>query len=216
MRPNEFPAGFDLTAMLDVKNIGRSSTLQLACEDGDAPVSTLRIGQQTATYSLQQLSLDQLFLSYDTSALPAGCSLEAVIDNGRAGKSQPFTLAHIVRLPQIDAFNASTDPAPAGMHGYTLIGRNLEMIEKTGWDQNNGVEVPSLPAPISGEGQKQSLSVNLPEQSGPPADLYVWLRGDAAGRATTIKNPAPAQAPPQPVPPAQSPAPMPQAPAPPK
>jgi hypothetical protein len=226
MRPNEFPAGYDLTAMLDVKNISRSSALQLACEDGDAPVSTLRIGEQTETFSLQQLSQDQLFLSFDTSGLPAGCSLEAVIDNGRAGKSQPFTLAHIVRLPQIDAFNATSDAAPSGMHAYTLTGRNLEMIEKTGWDQKNGVEVPSLPAPIPGEGQKQSLSVNLPEQSGPPADLYVWLRGDASGRATTIKNPAPAQAPSQPLPlapvppqsapPAQAPPPAAQTAAPPK
>jgi hypothetical protein len=205
MRPNEFPAGFNLTAMLDVKNIVRSSTLELACADGDAPVSTLRIGQQTATYSLQQLSQDQLFLSFDTSALPAGCSLQAIIDNGRAGRSQPFTLAQIVRLPQIDSFTASADPAPSGLRAYTLTGRNLEMIEKTGWDQINGAEVPSLPAPIPGEGQKQSLSVNLPEQSGPPAELYLWLRGDAAGRATTIKNPAPVPAPPQPQPSTQAP-----------
>lgn len=189
--PNEFPAGYNLTAMLDVKNIARSSTLRLACEDGDTPAATLRIGEQTATYSLQQLSQDQLFLSFDTSGLPAGCSLGAMIDSGRAGKSQAFILAHIVRLPRIDSFNAATDPAPSGMHVYTLTGRNLEMIEKAGWDQTTGVEVPALPVPIPGEGQKQSLSINLPEQSGPPANLYLWLRGDTAGRATTLKNPAP-------------------------
>jgi len=195
--PNEFPAGYNLTAMLDVKNIARTSTLQLACEDGDAPGATLHIGEQTASYSLQQLSQDQLFLSFDTSALPAGCSLEAVIDSGRAGKSQPVILAHIVRLPQIDSFDAGTDPAPPGMHVYTLTGRNLEMVEKVGWDQTTGIDVPGLPVPISGQGQKQSLTVNLPEQSGPPANLYLWLRGDTAGRATTIKNPAPAKAPTQ-------------------
>jgi hypothetical protein len=195
--PNEFPAGYNLTAMLDVKNIARTSTLQLGCEEGDMPGATLHIGEQTASYSLQQLSQDQLFLSFDTGALPAGCSLEAVIDSGRAGKSQPFVLAHIVRLPQIDSFNLGADPAPSGMKVYTVTGRNLEMIEKAGWDQTTSVDVPGLPVPISGQGQKQSLTVNLPEQSGPPADLYVWLRGDAAGRATTIKNPAPAEAPAQ-------------------
>jgi hypothetical protein len=196
-RPNEFPAGYNLTAMLDVKNIARASTLQLACEESDVPGTTLHIGEQTASYSLQQLSQDQLFLSFDTSSLPAGCSLEAVIDSGRAGRSQPVVLAHIVRLSQIDSFDVSTDPAPAGMHVYTLTGRNLEMIERVGWDQTTGVEVPGLPVPISGQGQKQSMTINLSEQSGPPADLYLWLRGDAAGRATTLKNPAPAQAPAQ-------------------
>lgn len=196
--PNEFPAGYNLTAMLDVKNIARSSTLLLACADAGAPGATLHIGEQTATYSLQQLSQDQLFLSFDTGALPAGCSLQATIDNGRAGKSQPFALAQLVRLPQIDSFQISTDPSSSGMSLYSLSGRNLEMIEKVGWDQATGVDVPGLPVPIPGEGQKQSLTVTLPEQSGPPANLYLWLRGDTTGRATTIKNPAttasPAQA----------------------
>ena len=40
------------------------------------------------------------------------------------------------------------------------------MIEKVGWDQTNGSEMPGLPSPIPGQGQKQSLHVNLPD---PPA-----------------------------------------------
>ncbi len=209
-RPNEFPAAFTLTAMLDVKNIARGSVLQLGCADSLQSPATLEIGQQTATYSLQQLSPDQLFLSFDTSALPAGCSLQAVIDNGRAGKSQPFALANIVRLPQIDSFVSSTDPVAKGMHAYVLTGLNLEMIAKVGWDQSTGVDVSALPAPIPGQGQKQSLSVVMPEQSGPPANLYLWLRGDSAGRATTIKNPAPVAAPAPPTPPSTpAPAPVP-------
>jgi hypothetical protein len=193
-RPNEFPAGFTLTAMLDVKNIARGSALQLTCADDAAPAVRLHIGEQTATSRLEQLSPDQLFLSFDTTALPAGCSLEAELDNGRAGKSQAFALANIIRLPQVDSFTVGTNPAPKGMQGYTLTGNNLEMIEKVGWDQTTGVDVPGLPVPIPGPGQKQSLGVNLPEQSGAPADLYLWLRGDTAGRATTIKNPAPSDA----------------------
>lgn len=192
MHPNEFPAGYNLTAMLDVKNIARTSVLQLACDEEDGSgAAALHIGQQTASYSLQQLSQDQLFLSFDTSALPAGCSLQAVIDNGRTGRSQPFILAHIIRLPQIDSFALSADPSPKSTHVYTLTGRNLEMIEKVGWDQSTGVDVQGLPTPVPGEGQKQTLSITLPEQSGPPSDLYLWLRGDTTGRATTLKNPAP-------------------------
>lgn len=197
-RPNEFPAGYNLTAMLDVKNIARASTLQLACADDPTTAASLYIGRETQSYSLQQLSQDQLFLSFDTSALPAGCLLQAVIDNGRAGKSQPFVLAHIVRLPQIDAFAVSTDAASKNMRAYVLTGRNLEMIEKAGWDQVTGLDVPGLPVPIPGEGQKQSLTIDLPDQSGPPANLYLWLRADTVGRATTLKNPAPSDTAPAP------------------
>lgn len=208
MRPNEFPAGYNLTAMLDVKNIARGSTLQLACADDPATAAALHIGLENQSYSLQQLSQDQLFLSFDTSPLPAGCSLQALIDSGRAGRSQPFVLAHIIRLPQIDSFTLSADSAPKNMHTYVLTGRNLEMIEKAGWDQNVGLAVEALPVPIPGEGHKQSLTIDLPEQSGPPADLYIWLRGDAGGRATTLRNPAPSNsAPPAPAPSPAAPAP---------
>ncbi len=108
---DEFPAGYTLSAMLDVKNMVPASTLRLACADDVGPHTSLHVGEETATSSLNQLSQDQLFLSFDTAPLPAGCSLQAVIDNGRNGKSQPYTLAHIVRLPRIDSF----DPVPASV-----------------------------------------------------------------------------------------------------
>jgi hypothetical protein len=204
MRPNEFPAGSTLTAVLDVKNIEHRSLLRLSCEDDTSPRASLQIGQQTANLSLQQLSPDQLFLSYNTAALPAGCDLQAAIDNGRDGESQPFDLAKIVLLPQIDSITASTAnvPAPNGATAYNITGQNLEMIQKAGWDQTNGIEPPSLPNPLPGQAQKQSLTVNLPA---PPANqpfLYLWLRGDQAGRATTINVPVPL---PVPTPPAAKP-----------
>lgn len=192
IHPDEFPAGYTLTAMLDVKNIERKSVLRLACDDDVGQNAALRVGEETATWNLQQLSQDQLFLSFDTSALPAGCSLDAVLDNGRDGRSEPFTLAHIIRLPQIDSFTAG-DAAPNGSHSYLLTGQNLEMIEKAGWDQTNGIEIGGLPTPIPGPGQKQSLPMTLPDPlpNAPNAEavLYVWLRGDKQGRATTIKAP---------------------------
>jgi hypothetical protein len=193
----EFPAGSILTAVLDVKNIQRKSTLRLGCSDDVGPQSSLHVGEQTATWSFQQLSPDQLFLSFDTSALPAGCSLEATIDNGRDGKSQPFLLAHIIRLPQVDSLTPSS-AAPNGPQSYTLTGQNLEMIEKTGWDEANGIDVTALPTPLPGPGQKQSLEVHLPPLPNFQALLYVWLRGDKQGRVTTTKGPPP----PPPAPPA--------------
>ncbi len=191
IKPSEFPAGYTLSAMLDAKNIEPNSVLRLGCADDAASPAFLRVGEQTSTSSLQQLSEDQLFLSFDTSALPAGCSLQAVIDNGRDGKSLPYTLAQIIRIPEIENFQVTGDPLVNAMHTYALVGRNLEMIEKVGWDETNGIEVPGLPAPVPGEGQKQNLRVNLPDPPNSPAALYIWLRRDKVGRQTTIENPLP-------------------------
>ena len=174
IKPSEFPAGYMLSAMLDAKNIESRSVLRLGCADDAASPAFLRVGEQTSTSSLQQLSEDQLFLSFDTSALPAGCSLQAVIDNGRDGKSLPYTLAQIIRVPEIESFEVTGDPLVNAMHTYALVGRNLEMIEKVGWDDTNGIEVPGLPAPVPGEGQKQTLarqSSGRPELAGCPLHL---------------------------------------------
>ncbi len=192
---DEFPAGYALSAMLDVKNIERTSTLRLACADGTGQPAALGIGEQKATWNLQQLSPDQLFLSFDTTPLPAGCDLVAAVDNGKNGSSQPFKLAHIIRIPQIDsltpggeqkAISDQATPVP-----FSIGGKNLEMIEKVSWDNTHGIAVSALPAAVPGEGQKQQLSVNLPPVPAPNSTLYLWLRGDKESRATTVKYTAP-------------------------
>ncbi len=190
IRANEFPAGYALTAVLDVKNIKSSSTVELSCTSDPSPVMTAHIGEQTAQWSLQQLSQDQLFLSFDTTSLRAGCALEAVLNSARDGQSQPFALARIIRIPQIDSFTLSQQPRNAGAETFVLTGGNLEMIEKTGWDGSMGTEVPGLPTPVPGSAQKQSLEINLPDPVTAQAPLYVWLRGDSEGRRTNVKCPA--------------------------
>jgi hypothetical protein len=190
VRAEEFPAGYTLNAMLDVKNIERKSLLRLGCADGVGTTETLHIGGQTANWALQQLSPDQLYLAFDTSGLPAGCSLQAVIDNGQGGSSQPATLAHILRVPQVDAFTVADGPPENGTRPYQLTGRNLEMIEKMGWDDKNGLDISGLPTPLPGQGLKQSIQINLPDPPSPDMMLHVWLRGDDKGRNTTIKAPA--------------------------
>ena len=186
----DFPAGYTLNAVLDAKNLQRQSVLQLACADGLGTHASLHIGEQTGQTNLQQLSPDQLFLAFNTSGLPAGCSFQAVIDNGRDGESQPFTLAHILRLPQIDSFAVADTPARNGTRHYQLTGQNLEMIAELGWAETNGTEVSSLPAPLPGPGLKQSLDVLLPDPPNVDANLAVWLRGDKQGRTTTLKAPS--------------------------
>jgi hypothetical protein len=203
VRADEFPAGYTLNAMLDVKNIERKSLLRLACSDGVGTAATLHIGGQTTNWALQQLSPDQLFLAFDTSGLPAGCSLQAVIDNGRNGTSEPATLAHILRVPQLESFTLADTPPQNGIRQYQLTGQNLEMIEKMGWDDSNGLDVSGLPTPLSGPGLKQSIQVNLPDPFSPDTMLYVWLRGDTKGRTTIVKasdlpvGPPPSASPPK-------------------
>lgn len=196
IHPEEFPAGYTLNAVLDVKNIERQSVLRLACADGVGERAALHIGEQANTWNLQQLSPDQLFLAFDTSRMPAGCSLQAVIDNGRDGSSQPFTLAHILRLPQIDSLTLTDTPPQKGTRQYQLNGRNLEMIEKLGWDDHGGVAVTEPPTPLPGPGLKQSIQFMLPDPPTSGTLLRVWLRGDKQGRETTVKAPEM----PQPVP----------------
>ncbi len=183
---DEFPAGYNLTAMLDVRNVEPRSVLTLACSEEVADPVSLHVGQQNSNYSLQQLSHDQLFLSIDTAEFPAGCSLQATVQNGTSGRSQPFTLARIIRLPQIDSFESTAMPPQDGNRAYVLTGRNLEMIEKVGWDQLEGVPVPGLPAPIQGQGLKQSLQINLPDPVPPSATLHIWLRGEKTASSTAL------------------------------
>jgi hypothetical protein len=191
--PDEFPAGATLTALLDVKNIHPKSILRLYCSEDTGAHPSLRIGEQNATSSLQQLSPDQLFVSYDTSNFPAGCTLEAQIDNGQDGTSQPVELAHIRRFPQVASFALlqPTQPTPVQLsgdltHTYEIRGLNLEMVDKVGWDANTPLPVLGLPSPIPGQGQQQSQMVNLPDPPNPKATLFLWLRGEPQPRATTI------------------------------
>ena len=189
IRFDEFPAGDTLNAMLDVKNLERKGVLRLACAEGVGERASLHIGEKTQHWSLQQLSPDQLFLAFDSSALPAGCSLQAVIDNGRDGSSQPSTLAHLLRIPKIDSFRVSQNQAQNGVKEYQLTGQNLEMIQKLGWDENNGVDISGLPVPLPGAGLNQSLEINLPDPPTSEAALWIWLRGDKQARVATTKAP---------------------------
>jgi hypothetical protein len=190
VRSDEFPAGYTLNAMLDVKNLERQSVVRLVCVEGVGEQALLHIGEQNRHHSLQQLSPDQLFLAFDTSGLPAGCSLQAVIDNGRGSSSPPFTLAHILRVPRIDSFTVSANPPQNELRRYQLTGENLEMIAKLGWDDVHAGEVSDLPEPLPGPGMKQSIGINLPDPPDSESKLYVWLRGDQQGRLATIPPPA--------------------------
>jgi hypothetical protein len=187
LHPGELPSGYFLSTMLRVKNLDPASVLKLACASVSEPEATVRVGEQTPQASLQQLSSDQLFLSFDSSAWPSGCVVVARVSNGNDGLSDAFQIGRIIRVPKIESFKLSTEPAGEGFYVGLLTGQNLETVEKTGWDAQHPNAVLGLPTPLPGEGQKQSLKVKMPWPSPMPhAALFIWLRGARQALATTI------------------------------
>jgi hypothetical protein len=69
-----------------------------------------------------------------------------------------------------------------------LKGRDLDVIEKTGWDARNGVRVDYVPEPVPGNNTSlQTIRIAVPWPApAPHAPLYVWLRGEGEGRQTTL------------------------------
>lgn len=189
LRPGELPSGYFLSTMLRVKNLDPSSVLKLACASASEPEATVRVGEQTPQASLQQLSNDQLFLSFDSNAWPSGCVVVARVSNGSDGVSDAFQIGRVIRVPKIESFKLSTEPAGEGFYVGILTGQNLETVEKTGWDAQHPNAVLGLPTPLPGEGQKQSLKVKMPWPSPMPhAPLFIWLRGARQALPTTIRE----------------------------
>jgi hypothetical protein len=94
----------------------------------------------------------------------------------------------VVRIPQIESFRLTDEQAGEGGYFGVLTGRNLELIDRTGWDTTNGQPVPGLPAPLAGDPNRQSLKVRMNWPSPVPhAPIFIWLRGEDQGRQTTAR-----------------------------
>lgn len=189
LQSGEIAAGVFLSGMLQVKNLEQSSAVQLSCEGQGSNAGSLRMGEHSSSATLQMLAADQIFLSFDTSRWPAGCTIQARIDNGPDGLSDPWRLGRLVRFPHVDSFQVVSSEGETAIVSGELIGTDLQNIEKIGWDANNGLPVTDLPSPIPGAGMKQSLKVQMPSaEPAPHSPVYLWLRGDQQGRPTTIHD----------------------------
>lgn len=123
-----------------------------------------------------------LFLSLDPGKLGStGCDLSAVVKTEPAGRSDPFVLGRIVQVPQIEKLDKV-------MYVGILTGKELQTIEKAGWDAQHGFPVLGIPTPVVGQPEKQTLRVALPWPSPTPrAPIFIWLRGEAEDRATQAR-----------------------------
>jgi hypothetical protein len=167
-----------------VEHLLPNSVVKLGCGDGQS--LALRLGERSGSSRAQQLTPDQVFLSFDTSGLPNGCVLQTAIANGNEGESAPYKIGRIVFLPGIDKFSLTPDPDASDSYHAVLSGEYLETIAKIGWAPDQGQPVDGLPLP-TGDGQKETLQSRIPPPPDPDAPLLIWLRNEANPRVTSIR-----------------------------
>ncbi len=188
LRPGELPAGVQIGLMIQVSTAGSQPALTLGCRNTSANTTTLQAGTEKNGIKLNAMQAGALFLTLDPAIWPGGCQITAVLENGSAGASEPFDLGRVLRVPHIDDFKLTEESAGEGDYIGILTGRELELIGKTGWDAGTGQAPLGLPAPIAGDGNKQTLRIRVTWPSpSPRSPLFVWFRGEQDGRATTIR-----------------------------
>lgn len=188
---DELPAGTTAGLVLAVNHLRDTSRprLELSCETGELRRSlTLSPGEPVGGVSLTFAGPGALYLSVDPGTVGyAECRLAATIILDPEGRSDPFVLGRVIRVPRLDKFTLTTEKIGDSSYAGILEGRDLDVIEKAGWDAQHGVPFESIPTPVPGDPSRQTLRVILPWPApGPHAPLYVWLRGEQSGRRTAV------------------------------
>lgn len=176
LREGEFPAGSYVSFTLRFE-AATPPSLMLKCDGSSNSIPQTYTTPEPGT----------LFFSIDPGSIGnTGCKLMAILESSESGASDPLALGTVLRVPRIEKFTVTNDPAPGG---YTAIleGWDLESIERTGWNATLGLSTTELPRSLTGQGAKQTLRIAMPWPSPTPkSPLFVFLRGESQGRATRI------------------------------
>jgi hypothetical protein len=188
---DELPAGVPVGLVLNVDHVHDTAQarVDLHCQSGDARhVLTLSAGTPAGGASLTSAGPGALYLSVDPGAVGyPGCALAATVIVDPDGRSDPYVLGRVIRVPRLDRFELTGEKVGDASYAGTVDGRDLDVIEKVGWDPSNGIPVDGIPTPVPGAHPGQSLRVVLPWPApAPHAPLYIWLRGESQGRKTTV------------------------------
>ena len=188
---DELPAGMPMGFALNLDRAHSASLprLDLACESGELRRElTLTTGTSVAGASLTGAGPGALYLSVDPGAVGyPGCKLSATVIVDPDGRSAPYVLGRVIRVPRLDKFALTAEKVGDASYVGTVDGHDLDVIEKVGWDATNGLPVDAIPTPVPGEHPSQNLRVVLPWPApGPHAPLYIWLRGESQGRKTAV------------------------------
>jgi len=188
---DELPAGIPTGLVLNLDHVHDSSLprVELGCETGELRHAlTLSAGTPVGGASLTSAGPGALYLSVDPGAVGyPGCKLSATVIVDPDGRSDPYILGRVIRVPRLDKFTLTGEKAGDASYVGSVEGHDLDVIEKVGWDAANGLQVDSIPTPVPGEHPSQSLRLVLPWPApGPHAPLYIWLRGESQGRKTSV------------------------------
>ncbi len=188
LRPGEIPSGSPVSFAIHTENVDGPPSLALACGNAGTTRQTVSLhpGDKDGDAQLDFAGEGELFLSLDPGSVgQSGCMLTASVTTADAGASAPYTLGRIVRLPRIEKFALSDEKTDDGLYLGTLTGRDLQMIAKTGWNAEKGAPVQGIPTPLPGGSDEQTLRIELSwPPPAPRAPLFIWLRGETAGRKT--------------------------------
>ncbi len=189
LQPGEIPAETPVSFLIDTNHAGSRPAVDLSCNDGaDSSFKlSLAAGTHRGVGEFDATGANSFFLSLDPKgASPSGCGLTASIVNPATGSSTPYSLGRVVLLPTIDKFTLSEKRQGRDLYIGTLTGRNLQVIEKTGWNHARGFDVLGIPTPVLGNPREQTLKIVMPwPPPSPQAPLYIWLHGEDGGRRTS-------------------------------
>jgi hypothetical protein len=150
---------------------------------------TIQSGQAAGDSRLRQEGSGMMFLAFQPGNVgQPGCDIMLRARSATSGDSAPTKLGRIVLLPRIESFQLTDQKASDGAFYGEIKGRNLETIAKTGWDAQTGLATDAIPTPVPDGGNTETLRVKAPWPAPTPhSPLYIWLRGEDKGRATTAK-----------------------------
>jgi hypothetical protein len=189
LRPDEVIAGAAVSFSISTKHVVQAPSVDLFCREGEERARVvLRPGDRSAAARLDLAGDGLLFLSLDPGTVGhPGCELVAVLETSE-GRSDPLALGRVTRVPAISSFALTDQQLAESVFAGVITGTGLETIEKTGWNSEHGLPVTGIPTPATDDPLRQTLRVALPWPSPTPhAPLFVWLRGETAGRATGVK-----------------------------
>ncbi|MDR3698952.1 MAG: hypothetical protein P4L56_04905 [Candidatus Sulfopaludibacter sp.] len=189
LREDELPAGFTLGLVLQVQNLSGRPRVELGCAGGGLrrPLK-LSPDEPAGGAAMSFAGPGELYLSFDPGAIGyPGCAISAAVITEPEGRSDEMKLGRVVRIPRLDQFTLTSEPAGPSAFAGILKGTDLDLVEKAGWDAQQGLPIDAIPTPVPGEPGKQTLRISMPWPApAPHAPLYVWLRGESEGRKTGV------------------------------
>jgi hypothetical protein len=191
LKPDELPADTFVTYSVRVEHLEGPATVRIACLESTQTLAAqeLRPGEKSSAARLDRSGAGGLFLSLMPGAIgQPGCELSASVETAEAGSSDGWKLGRVARLPKIERFTVTDEKLSDALYAGVLEGEHLESIGKVGWDADHGLPIDSLPVPMAGDSQRQTLRIPIAWPSpSPRAALYVWLQGEDKGRLTASR-----------------------------